>query len=170
MAEYKGGSIRIRPEKIIVTSNYLPEQCFTNREDIAPILRRFRVVEDLADLPPIPVEVPEGMLEPWEHQEIAGVVQEADEVLQEVQEAGEVLQEVQEAGDVIQEVQGPGEVIQEVQEAIQEVQEAIQERQEAGEGQLEPPLKKSLAIEENEQQVGGEEEVEVQQDYRCNQQ
>ena len=186
MAEYKGGFIRIRPEKIIVTSNYLPEQCFTNREDIAPILRRFRVVEDLADLPPIPVEVPEGMLEPWEHQEIAGVVQEADEVLQEAQEAGEVLQEVQGANEVLQEVQEAGEVLQEVQEAgdvFQEVQEAgevvqevqgagevIQEVQETGGGQLEPPRKKSLVIEENEQQVGGEEEVEVQQDYRCNQQ
>ena len=58
--------MRIRPEMIIVTSNYLPSQCFSNEEDIGPIHRRFRVIEDLAELPPIPEEIPQEMLEPWD--------------------------------------------------------------------------------------------------------
>ena len=128
MAEYKGGSIRIRPEKLIVTSNYRPEQCFTNREDIAPILRRFRVVEDLADLPPIP-EVPAEILEPLEHQEVAGEF-EAEEDLLEMQEAWEVIHEVPEAGELEAE-----EVLLEMQEAG----EVIQEVPEVGEGQVGPP-------------------------------
>ena len=57
-AEVKGGSLRIRPELIIVTSNYLPSQCFSNEEDVGPILRRFRVIQNLADLPPIPEQLP----------------------------------------------------------------------------------------------------------------
>ena len=56
----------IRPEKLIVTSNYSPEQCFQNPEDIGPILRRFRVVTDLADLPPIPDQVLPQNLQPLE--------------------------------------------------------------------------------------------------------
>lgn len=43
-AEIKGGTITIRPSRILVTSNYTPEMCFGPR-DIDPILRRFRVVE-----------------------------------------------------------------------------------------------------------------------------
>lgn len=43
-AETKGASMCIRPRKIIVTSNYSPEQCFTKEEDLEPILRRFHVV------------------------------------------------------------------------------------------------------------------------------
>ena len=143
--------MRIRPEKLIVTSNYLPEQCFSNRENIAPILRRFRVVQDLSDLPPIPEEVPAVMIEPWGNQEVNGEVQ---EVHQEVQEAEEVHQDVQEAGAV------------------------ILEGQEVKEGQLEPPQSLVLeVIEQIEEKAGGEEEVKVQedelagqQDYRCNQQ
>ena len=42
-AETKGSSKCIRPKKIIVTSNYSPEQCFTKEEDLAPIRRRFKV-------------------------------------------------------------------------------------------------------------------------------
>lgn len=42
-AETKGSSIAIRPRKIIVTSNYSPEQCFTREEDLEPIRRRFKV-------------------------------------------------------------------------------------------------------------------------------
>jgi hypothetical protein len=90
--------MRIRPEKLIVTSNYLPEQCFSNRENIPPILRRFRVVQDLSDLPAV-------MMEPWGNQEVNGEVQEVQEVHQEVQEAKEVHQDVQEAGAVILEGQ-----------------------------------------------------------------
>ena len=52
----------IRPEKLVVTSNYSPEQCFSNPEDIGPILRRFRVITDLRDLPPIPDQVPPELL------------------------------------------------------------------------------------------------------------
>ena len=58
----------IRPEKLVVTSNYSPEQCFSNPEDIGPIMRRFRVVDDLAQLPPIPDRVPPVLLQPWEEQ------------------------------------------------------------------------------------------------------
>jgi len=43
--EIKGGRIEgIRPLKIIVTSNYSPEECFQSPSDLEPILRRFKVV------------------------------------------------------------------------------------------------------------------------------
>ena len=35
---------RLRPKKIIVLSNYTPQQCFLNSEDLEPILRRFTVI------------------------------------------------------------------------------------------------------------------------------
>ncbi|AXH77830.1 MAG: putative viral replication protein [Cressdnaviricota sp.] len=44
-AEVKGGKLnRIRPRKLIVLSNYSPEQCFGQEEDLGPIRRRFRVI------------------------------------------------------------------------------------------------------------------------------
>jgi len=44
--EIKGGRIEgIRPLKIIVTSNYTPEECFTDSQNLEPILRRFKVVK-----------------------------------------------------------------------------------------------------------------------------
>jgi len=44
-AEVKGGKLnRIRPQRIIVLSNYSPEQCFTQVEDLEPIRRRFKVI------------------------------------------------------------------------------------------------------------------------------
>ena len=55
-AECKGGSMIIRPERILVTSNFHPRQCFRREEDLEPILRRFRVVE-VADLPPPPPQM-----------------------------------------------------------------------------------------------------------------
>lgn len=43
--EIKGGRLEgIRPMKVIVTSNYTPEECFPNSNDLEPILRRFKVV------------------------------------------------------------------------------------------------------------------------------
>lgn len=44
-AETKGASMCIRPQKIIVTSNYSPEECFMKREDLEPIRRRFKVTQ-----------------------------------------------------------------------------------------------------------------------------
>lgn len=42
-AEIKGSSIKIRPKKIIVTSNYPIETCFQREEDQEAIRRRFKV-------------------------------------------------------------------------------------------------------------------------------
>lgn len=42
-AETKGGSMMIRPKKLVVTSNYSIEQCFEG-EDVDAMKRRFRVV------------------------------------------------------------------------------------------------------------------------------
>lgn len=44
-AEIKGGTIeRVRPKKIIVTSNYTIEECFPRPEDHLPLKRRFKEV------------------------------------------------------------------------------------------------------------------------------
>lgn len=45
LAENKGGSIMIRPKKIIVTSNYHPSEIFEDPGIIEPILRRFNCTE-----------------------------------------------------------------------------------------------------------------------------
>lgn len=43
--EVKGGTMRrIRPKKVIVTSNYSMEQCFERVEDLEPLQRRFKQV------------------------------------------------------------------------------------------------------------------------------
>lgn len=44
--EIKGGVLqRLRPKKIIVLSNYTMEQCFPRHEDLAPLTRRFKVID-----------------------------------------------------------------------------------------------------------------------------
>lgn len=40
-AEVKGGTITIRPKKIIITSNYTMEECFQDPGALEPLLRRF---------------------------------------------------------------------------------------------------------------------------------
>jgi len=44
-AEYKGGVMKIRPRKIIVTSNYAPEEIWDDERTIGPLRRRFKVTE-----------------------------------------------------------------------------------------------------------------------------
>lgn len=43
--EMKGSAARIRPEIIVVTSNYHPSEIWTEANDIQPILRRFHTVQ-----------------------------------------------------------------------------------------------------------------------------
>lgn len=44
-AQIKGGNLgAIRPKKIIVLSNYTPEECFEHKSDLEPILRRFTIL------------------------------------------------------------------------------------------------------------------------------
>jgi len=42
--EIKGSAMMIRPKKLIVTSNYRPEEIWTDETTLGPILRRYKVV------------------------------------------------------------------------------------------------------------------------------
>ena len=44
-AEIKGTTTKIRPQKILVTSNYHPRDIWTDPAVLEPILRRFKVIE-----------------------------------------------------------------------------------------------------------------------------
>ena len=184
--------MRIRPEKLVVTSNFYPSQCFTHQEDIEPIRRRFRVIEDLADLPPIPEEVPLDLLVPLgrEQEEVP-----QEEIPQEVQE--DVFLEVQVSREEEQEqaplervvglveLQVPREGEQEesplgggaglvmVQGA--EIPMGVWDDWVPGEEEQEPPRKKPLVQEdqvsrEGEEQQEQEDALPGQRDQRCNQQ
>lgn len=43
-AEVKGGSMMIRPKKIVITSNYSLRECFSEDQDYLPLARRFEEV------------------------------------------------------------------------------------------------------------------------------
>ena len=42
-AEKKGGTVVIRPRKLIITSNWHPDELWTDLKDLGPIVRRFQV-------------------------------------------------------------------------------------------------------------------------------
>lgn len=56
-AEVKGGMLKIRPKKVIITSQYRLEDCFEDKETADAIKRRFKIVQ-LAPFPVVPAIVP----------------------------------------------------------------------------------------------------------------
>lgn len=64
-AEIKGGTLtRVRPTKIIVTSNYTIDECFPNKQDSDPLKRRFKCVHFPAPLFEIPPPEPAFIFPP----------------------------------------------------------------------------------------------------------
>ena len=55
MAEYKGGARLIRPKKIIITSNYMPDEIFKDKTLVTAIRRRF-VVSRMDALPGVNIQ------------------------------------------------------------------------------------------------------------------
>lgn len=49
VGEKKGGSETIRPRRIVVTSNYIPEEIWEDKGMLEPIMRRFKVIVALKD-------------------------------------------------------------------------------------------------------------------------
>jgi len=45
LAEVKGHAMKIRPKKIVVTSNYHPSDIWNSDKDLDPIIRRFQITE-----------------------------------------------------------------------------------------------------------------------------
>lgn len=43
-ANQKGSQLLIRPERIVVTSNYSIEECYPEKQDSEPLRRRFKVI------------------------------------------------------------------------------------------------------------------------------
>ena len=152
-AEIKGGSMTIRPERIIVTSNYQPREVF-GEKDLGPIMRRFRVVS-VADLPPAPPKRrrPDPATEPELAVAVTGAGAEAEPVYENVN-----LEEIDEsefallAQHVPQQHQGEGG--QDVDGQQQENREPEQHRTsrepdqlERGEdGELDPEVQQVLEI------------------------
>lgn len=60
IAERKGGSRQIRPRKIVVTSNYMPQHVFTDPGIHVPLLRRFslKTIENGVLVPYVPIVAP----------------------------------------------------------------------------------------------------------------
>lgn len=66
-AQVKGGYVSLRPKRIIVTSNFTPEEIFENAKILEPIRRRFTVEHMPAPLvpaPPRPLQYPDAYVAP----------------------------------------------------------------------------------------------------------
>jgi hypothetical protein len=51
--ENKGGGFFLRPKRVIITSNYHPEDIWQKDADLKPILRRYHIVRYTSDVAPI---------------------------------------------------------------------------------------------------------------------